>query len=631
MTFKIEQWSQQDASRELTKRLDAAKKYRASFEDEWRINEDMLFDTDVRSVGANVDDITGLQLGGGGESGSELKLNYAIAYIRFIHSQMSANPPSAIPKPTSEDLKDRRSADVADDLIQHAQRNLDVQDTYDLVSLDSQVYGTGWMRCWFNPHLGDIYDTNEDTAQVLLEGDNEIKRLSPWAVWHDANATNWKDNRFVFIEHEMDLEQAISLWPQHKEALEAREDKGGKNFFNSSVDDSTPRKTEVIKVYEYIEKRLPWNGNKGRYVWMLDDGLLLTALSSNPFPNASIPVNLLTDIDVPGQILGKAVASYLARAQELLEAIDSTILDNVQAHAVIRLVLPDGAEIQDEGVSNLGWEYIKTSGNAGNAPFFMSSPGLMPDIYTLRAQILEAMEKIAGVNESMLGKQSREMSGFSMQTAINAGNMVRRRLFNKATALVKWMWITYLVDVAEHWTDGRKVLVVGEEGALSVAYYSSADISGGFDIQVDYGQSFSLDPASRREEIMQLAPMLKEAGMTANDILAKIKLNDVKGLYSMSTLAKRRQEEIFEEMIAKNDAGATIYIAPREIQEHKGMLDAAYKYVMTKRFDNQPEEVKKLIERHIVEREAMGAKAQAAAEPAAPAGMPAAMPPLPQM
>jgi hypothetical protein len=228
-----------------------------------------------------------------------------------------------------------------------------------------------------------------------------------------------------------------------------------------------------------------------------------------------------------------------------------------------------------------------------------------------------------------MGQQSREMSGFSMQTAINAGNMIRRRLFNKATYLVRWMWETYLAEVKEHWSDSRKVLVTGAEEAISVAFFSSSDLAGGFSLQVDYGQSFSLDPAARREEILQISPMLKEAGMTANEILDKIKLNDTKGLIDMATLAKRRQEEIFEEMISKYDSGADVYIAPREKQEHKLMLEAAYKFLMSKRFDNLPEDLKRLLERHVSEREALAVPpAQAAAPAAAPMpGLPG-MPPL---
>ena len=432
--LKIEAWSQEDASRELTKRLVSCKKYRQKFEHEWEENELTLYEDESSSGsggGAIADDVTGLDLAGENMGVSEVKLNYAMKYVRFIHAQMSANPPSAIPKPTSQDLKDRRAAEVANDLIQHGEREHNAQEVFDQVSLDSQIYGTGWLRCWFNPFLGDISDTNKASGEVELTGDNELKRIDPWDLWYDYSGKAWPDVRYIFVKHSIPLEQANFMWPQHKDALAATQTpQGSKGFFNESeVKDDFEE--DVVDVWEYIEKGLPWNGGVGRYVWMLDTGLLLTPLKSNPFPNAILPVHPLSDIDVPGMVYGKPITSYLSRAQQILTAIDSTELDNIQAHGVVRLVLPDGAEIQDDGISNQGWEYIKTSGNAGNAPFFMAAPALMPDIHTFRAQIITGMEELAGLNESMFGKQSREMSGFSMQTAINAGNMIRRRLFNK--------------------------------------------------------------------------------------------------------------------------------------------------------------------------------------------------------
>jgi hypothetical protein len=632
----LETWTQENASKELLKRWQDSKRYRHQFESDWDKNEATLFATERVEGGYTLaDDVTGLSMMGGGEStGSSIKINYAMKYVRFIHAQMSANPPSAIPKPTSDDKSDRYSSTVADHLIQHGIREYGVQEEYDQTALDALVYGTGWMRCWFNPLLGPVYDVNEETKEVLMSGDNEIKKLPIRDVWIDPSAKRWKDVRYVFIRHTMSVEQACYMWPQHKDQLIARrQQRDNDNFFSPTLDSNEGIQPDDVEVLEYIEKGLPWNGNVGRYVWMLDSGLLLSKLGKSPFPNAQLPISPLTDIDVPGQVYGKAVTSYLARMQEVLEAIDSTELDNIAAHGVVRLVLPDGAEIEDDGISNNGWEYIKVSGNAGNGPYFMNPPSFMPDIHRFRDQLLAGMEALSGVPEAAMGQQSREMSGFSMQTAINAGNMIRRRLFNKATNLVKWMWTTYLEEVKAHWSDGRKVLVTGTEDALSVAFYSQADLAGGFTLQVDYGQSFSLDPASRREEILQISPMLKEAGMSMAEILDKIKLNDTKGLVDMATLAKRRQEEIFEDMISKYEAGADSYIAPREMQDHKSMLEAAYKYIMSKRFDNLPEDLKRLIEQHVKAREGMAASTAAAQAPAAPGPMPApgAMPPMPAM
>lgn len=629
--IKIESWTQQEASVQFLKRLEQAKLARKAREDIWRDNEATVYgDRREEGAGVGLDDVTGFNLDIGNATTSFINLNYTFHYVRFLHAQLSSNPPVSLPVPTSQELKDRIAAKVADHLIQHGRREYEVQEFLDNTTLDTMIYGTGWGRCSWCPTKGVIREVKGDMA--IMEGDFDISNPSIWDVWVDPEADRWKDVRYVFIKHVIPLEEALARWPQHKEALQGLATKQRKDkFFDSVLTEYGSYDSTMIEIYEYIEKKLPWNGGVGRYVWGVESGLLLTDIGVNPYPNSILPVYPLTDIDVPHNVYGKSIVEFLARAQEVLAGLDSTILDNVQAHGVVRLILPDGAKIQDEGVNNNGWEYVEIAGNAGGAPHFMNPPTLMPDVYRFRDQLLQGMETIAGINENMMGKQSREMSGLSMQTAINAGNMVRRRLFNKYTLFVNWFWQTYLETIKKEWKTSKQVKVVGEEDSHSVKYFSGADIESGFDIQTDYGTSFSLDPASRREEIMQLAPMFEKAGISPKKLLEMIHMNEAKGLFDIMDLARKRQIEVFEEMIDKAADGVNVYIPPEELEEHAGMLAAAYEYVMLRRYKDLDDNVKALIVRHIKEREALAAQTQAAAQPPAPEGAPAGMPMAPPM
>jgi hypothetical protein len=283
------------------------------------------------------------------------------------------------------------------------------------------------------------------------------------------------------------------------------------------------------------------------------------------------------------------------------------------------MVVYDAAEDLKDQIGGSGWQVINVKGTAAQKPDFINPPTMMPDIYRFRQQLLDGMEQLAGVNESMFGQVKREMSGFSLQTAINAGNMVRRRLFNKYQLFVECIYKAGLRIIQAEWKDARKILVTGQEGALSVAYYSGADLTGGYDLDVEYGASFSLDPASRREEIMQLMPLLKEAGFSMKSILGMLRLNDVGGLFDMATVAARRQLEIIDEMIAKyEEKGMLVYIAPEELEEHQGMLQAAYEFRMSMAYKVLAKEVRQLIDQHIKDRESLSAQGAAP-----PGGVPA--------
>ena len=112
----------------------------------------------------------------------------------------------------------------------------------------------------------------------------------------------------------------------------------------------------------------------------------------------------------------------------------------------------------------------------------------MPDIHRLRVNLISGMQELAGINESMLGQVKREMSGFSIQTAIDAGNTVRRRLFNKYTKCVKDTFRMYLACARVYWTEARTIAVIGKERAFESADFSGADIDGGFDGSSEVGR-----------------------------------------------------------------------------------------------------------------------------------------------
>jgi hypothetical protein len=200
-----------------------------------------------------------------------------------------------------------------------------------------------------------------------------------------------------------------------------------------------------------------------------------------------------------------------------------------------------------------------------------------------------------------------------MQTAIDAGNMVRKRLFNKYQKLVRCVYTRFLQLVQKHWNTKRKIMATDQEGALAVAYYEGADLSGGFDLEVDYGASFSLEPSRRREEIMQIMPMLKEAGFSMRMILGMMRFNDMPGLMDRADMSGRRQLEIFDEMIAKYEEGGVLaYVAPEELEDHQNMLPVAYDFRQSMAYKTLDAELKPLIEKHIKDREALAAQAAAA-------------------
>ncbi|TGN99697.1 hypothetical protein PN36_34985, partial [Candidatus Thiomargarita nelsonii] len=481
---RILNWDVDFTRKELKTRLSQAKEAQWRFAVIWELNEQVLYGFEGGFFPLRQD------------TDEELIKNSEILYIfknlRFIHAQLSANPPSVVVRPTSNDQEDRRKADAADRLVRYALRTYKLQEKIDRASLHCLLYGSGFIKSIWDAETGGILDI-DDEGEMLLTGDVVLSIPSPKDIFLDPYAETWDDVRFVFQKVQMPYEEAVFRFPAAKEMLKQLKDS---------------QKSDVVEIFEYWEKGLPQNGFLGRYALHLEDGRLLVDLKANPHrfsvgdsrPIAKLPYHLFTDIDIPGEVWGKSFVEYVSGLQDMLNRLDAVNLDNIQAHGVSRLILPEGAEISDKSITNSPWDIVKMTGS--QPPHFVRAPQLMPEITGLRQQIRMGIDELSGVNESMFGQQSREQSGFSMQYATNQGNMIRRRLFNKYVLFVESIYKSFLNLVRKHWSAGRTIQVIGKEKAIEAVEIKGADIDGGFDLVVEYGASLSLDPMTRREEIL---------------------------------------------------------------------------------------------------------------------------------
>lgn len=614
---KLQTWSPREIKKKLSQRLRDAMEDRRALEYVWQANERSIFDTSGDGLYSNISyspEISGNKGQSGVDQSEEhLGINYTFKNYRFIHAQLSANPPSVVPRPTSNDPDDRRKADAADRLVRFALREYSLQETVDNASNYTLLYGTGVTKTVWNSDKGDILELNEETGEMVMEGEFEITVPNIWNIFIDPDTQTTKDIRYMFERVTIPWEEAIFRWPEKKDLLRkyrrqsrSSTESGGKT---SSVL-KTPQ-YDIVELFEYWEKGMALNGYLGKYCICTENGELITDLIANPeryaapkkskedrkrLPMAILPYQIFTDIDVPGRVWGKSSVEYSTNIQDMLNRIDSIALENMQAHGVARIILPEGSEIADDSITNSPWDIIKMTGS--QPPHFMEPMPLPTIIPTLMDRYKVGIDDMSGVNESMFGQQSREQSGFSMQYATNQGNMIRRRLFNKYVLFVEEIYRSFLRVVQKHWDIPRTIQVLGKEKAFEAMDIKGADIDGGFDLVVEYGASLSLDPTTRREEILTLMPLFEKAGVEPRQLLEMLKLNELGGMYDALELSKDRQREIFEEMIATG-----LYIPPVELEDHKNRLKYAYYYLETTEFKYLTDEDKALVRRHVLERE----------------------------
>jgi hypothetical protein len=631
--MRLKPWDNDQAKKELSLRLQEASDFRGKFEGYWEKNEQLMFDAEgnLQSTAVNSSPEYGSYLENSGLDSAQVNQNSAYAFknLRYIHSQMSANPPSVIAEPTTSDPDDRLAASAADRLVSHGRKTYQFAEKIDLQSLATLTYGIGYFKLVWDSSKGEIVDVDEE-GNLTLEGDLTVKIPSVWDVFLDQHAESKEEVRYIFHRMFLPLEQAQAQWPEHKETLKKASSKSGNDYRPEGVA-ATNKPGREVEIYEYWEKGLPENGFDGRYVLHLRDGTVLGKVQPNPHrflsaetirqvtkkygdlgediveqklaqipQKAELPFHILTDIDVPQTVYGKSTLDYVGPIQDNLNRLMMTSLDNAAAHGAVQMIIGEANEIANDSIVNTPFNIIKVSG--GQGPYQLQMPALLGDLGPMMDREKRQIDDIMGVNESMFGQMSRETANAALQSAAAQGSMMRRRLFNKYTAVVEEIYKQYLKLVRKHIDVDRLYHIIGREHPLEALEVKTMDLDGGYTVKVTYGESFSLDPLTRQAQIMQLYPILKE-NIPPSTLVDMLQLNELKNMYDENRVAKERQMEIIDEMIETG-----VYIPPEENQNHVGMLATLLEYVMKREYFDLDEDSKRLITKHIEDRKAMGAQ-----------------------
>jgi hypothetical protein len=639
MAVPISVWNYETTKSEVSRRYKHCQEARKKFlEDRWARNERIIYSTSsVVGTGmapqGDIDGTVGLE-----DSGLEASASYIFKNFRFIHAQMSANPPSVAMRPVSSDQEDHRKADAADRVTRWSIRKYNMQEKVDQLSLHALLYGTGILKTVWDSSRGDIIGFDEESGKVQLEGDIAVSVPFIWNMYIDPDAKSWDEVKYVIERIYMDYNEACTVFGHDKADIlkKARVGEGDSGSSSDSELDSSYYNS--VELLEYWETGLPSNGYLGRYCITTPDGEPLKDPSPSPFrfrqagsvakveartdlsdeqkealiaklpEKAGLPYHLLSDIDIPNCVWGRSFIEYAANLQENLDRLDTAWLDNLAAHSAPKLVVPKDTEVAQMG--NDAWHVTEVDLGGSRDPYYMSPPSFMPEMGQARQNYITGINDLSGVNESMFGQQSREQSGASMQYATNQGNMIRRRLFNKYVLVVESVYKGILNLVRKHWSVSRTIHVLGKEKALLAVDLKGADIDGGYDVIGEYGVTLSLDPITRREEIITLQPLFKEAGIPPRKALEMMKLNELEGLYDKLELAGARQKEIFDLMTATNT-----YIQPKKFRDHENMIAWALDYFMSSEFESLPPESQVLCEQHIEERAQVAAMEKSGAGP----------------
>jgi hypothetical protein len=602
----------------IGKQLEAARRDKHRYLGEWQSSESSLFDIGSEGGALRTDSKMSTLAGEEGDIGSNgdvsdnfMGINISARNLQLIFSQLSSNTPAVMAIAQSNEQSDINAAKSSEAVMSWARKQYQIDNKIALAVYNTFVYGTGFLKQIYDGSLGSLV-ASENSVKTL--GDHKFLVPSPWDMFIDPNAKTIDAIKWVSERMYVDYEDACRFFPEELHDLimanriEYEESESG-------ADNSLFYTTHhnCVEIYERWETGLPENKYKGKLIYHFKNGQILlekdSPCSHAAYPDSStrksvkarLPYSILTYEDIPNSTWGRSPAAKVARAQHILNALFMVVLQTAQNMGSPTLVVNKGSlgesasDIKTNNPVNV--ITLDLSGDAGGTmPFTLQAANTSNDTKVLMDHMINYINDGWGVNDALLGKQSRETQGVTMQLSIMQGNTIRERLFAKYVFFVEDVYNLLMADVAKNWKMERVIKVVGENNKVRAKSIVGVDIISGYIIKVERNSIFALDPITRQEQLLNLRQVFLEAGMDPRQIVRYLGIADLRGVYDEFDLADNRAQKVID--IIKEGDKPKIY----KFEDHIGIFAYMKRYTMTEEFFNLDEEVQTEIEKHMDER-----------------------------
>jgi hypothetical protein len=522
--------------------------------------------------------------------------------VLFLHSKLCISDPVVQVTARKQDPATKRAAECTQAYLPYMRQRMHLQEVLESgVYLNTVVYGNGIAFNGWDPDGGefpfDEFPTDEaDLAEKLetgfkMEGDYDFRNVHPRKFFPDGSADSWINAEHCFEEWEIPFEKAMYKFdkPEQQEILREYH-----NTQQASNPADVNKSQTTIKLYNYYVRGRPWNGFLGSHSVLVDpENPKLLTRGPNPFDHKKLPYNVMSDIDVPGNVMGMSRIIYAYQTQMCINNMMMLIMKNMALFGGNKMMLPEGSINQDiinNALDDVGYFNPATGGK----PEYLRPANVTSDVWRAYDIMKGYINNLYGMNEFSQGQVPRELSSFAVQLALEMDDKYRIRLFNKKKLFLRDTHYQGLENTKQFMTESRRLSVVGLESFTDDGYFTSTSLKGDCDVEVEYGPYMPVDPAARKQQILEFikSGFFEKAGgnmKKAASLLIDGSMLDVKAGFEQSS--KRQKAEI-DSMIN----GEVVQIQPWN--KHEEHLIALEDFTDSETFNALPLEVKKAIWQH---------------------------------
>lgn len=535
---------------------------------------------------------------------------------RNRYSKISRNQPQTRVTPKSADYNDYVGSRVAQASLDTVKRRVKQRQKVNRMLRDSFIFGEAWIKTWWNKSGGWIdprweryadklkpgqkkwVNIDGERIQIDLDnpmfvGDHGLKNILPWNLFIDPQVEP-EDCEWVIIEDYIHVENAKRLYPNKANKIQSDND-GYKVLNTGSLVVETLR-NHICRwtVFGRRTEFLP----DGAYFVCTED-VMLEEPTDNPCEPCAesewgdLPLERLTDIDVPGRLHGYSTINILSNLQHSENQMTTMMKHYLLMLGHPKMLIPFGADIAFDELSD-GSFYVTYKGST--PPSMLSPNPIPPQVVAFADYLRDRMQKLGdlhGVSSGDIPNNVRAAKAIRLLQELE--DLRATSIFSKYNDTYLALDRKLLLQMKNYReTDGRLISILGKGNEYLIEDFDVEVLSKEFQVELEISGMLPQQPSARAEFISEMYNLTQGQLFEKEKWVKLLGFEDEKEFIDHATVsvvkAQRENDKMMKGVKLESPQPHENHLV--EIREHAIIMQSA-------NFQRMPEKVKALFMSHV--------------------------------
>lgn len=395
------------------------------------------------------------------------------------------------PKATNTDFKSQAQCIVANGILEHYNRVLQIDDKTKIATEDACCYGEGFVSVEWDETAGADYGLNLK-GDIIKQGDIEIKNYSPIDVIRDCSVLDHSSHQWYILREWVNRYDVVVKYPELADRIL---NLGNRKSWSNPITAESKLyfdRSDLIPKYKFYHSRTPAVPN-GRFIEFYDADVISL---DGALPYEEVPIYRMSPDNCRKTPFGYSVAFELMPLQEILDGLYSIVVTNQATFGVQNIAMPKGASISLNALSD-GLNLLTYDPKFGT-PQALNLVHTPPEIFSFIRQITDRMETIAGLNSVVRGNPEASLkSGAALALIASQAIQFNSGLQQSYARFVENVGTAILNILKRYAKTPRMITIAGKSNRNYMSEFKSDDISNISRVVVNIGNPISRTTAGK--------------------------------------------------------------------------------------------------------------------------------------